>query len=369
MPTVLHVTQPTVAGVATYVAALCADQQARGWDVAVACPDRGRLADDLATGGIRRVTWQADRSPGVSVAGEALRLSQLFDRIGPDLVHLHSSKAGLAGRLAARGRLPTMFQPHGWSWLAAPRPVVRAAVAWERLAARWTALYVCVGEGEAAQARAQGLSGRYCVVRSGVNLKRFPQADEADRRKARALLSLPTEAPLAVCVGRVTRQKGQDLLLAAWPLVRARCPDARLAVVGGGDLLEPLRWQAPPGVLFTGPVDDARPWYAAADLAVLPSRWEGLPLTLLEALAVGRPVVGNDIPGIADVLPRGAGAVVPAGDLVALAEAISYRIHHPDVARAEGKAGARYAAAEADAQRSYETLASVVTACLANSRH
>jgi glycosyltransferase involved in cell wall biosynthesis len=367
MPTVLHVTQPTDAGVATYVAALCADQRTRGWDVVVACPDRGWLADDLAVRGIRRITWQADRSPGANVAREALRLSRLLEHLGPDLLHLHSSKAGLAGRLAARGRLPTMFQPHGWSGLGAPRPIVRAAVAWERLAARWTTLYVCVGEGEAAHARAQGLRGRYCVVRSGVDLRHFQRADERDRRVARALLELPPDAPLAVCVGRVTRQKGQDLLLAAWGAVRARCPEAGLVVVGEGDLLEPLRRQAPPGVIFAGPVDDARPWYAAADLVMLPSRWEGLPLTMLEALAVGRPVVGSDIPGIADALPPGAGAVVPAGDVVALAEAITYRVRHTDVARAEGEAGARYATAEADIRRTYDTLASV-TAGLADGR-
>ncbi len=368
MPTVLHVTQPTEAGVAAYVAALCADQQARGWNVVVACPDRGRLADDLAVRGIRRITWQADRAPGANAPGEAVRLRRLLDRTGPDVVHLHSSKAGLAGRLAARGRLPTMFQPHGWSWLAAPRPMVRATVAWERLAARWTALYVCVGEGEAAQARAHGLRGRYRVVRSGVDLKRFQRADEGDRRVARALLDLPPDAPLAVCVGRVTRQKGQDLLLAAWAAVRARCPGAALAVVGTGDLLEPLRRHAPPGVLFAGPVDDTRPWYTAADLVVLPSRWEGLPLTMLEALAVGRAVVGSDIPGIADVLPRGAGVVIPAGDVVALADAITYRIRRPDLTRAEGEVGARYAAAEIDAQRTYDILASV-TADLADGRH
>jgi glycosyltransferase involved in cell wall biosynthesis len=359
MPAVLHVTQPTDAGVASYVASLCADQQGRGWDVAVACPDGERLADDLAARGVRRLSWQACRAPGTETAAEALRLRRLLDRAGPDLVHLHSSKAGLAGRLAVRGRLPTIFQPHGWSWLAASRGMVPATVAWERLAARWTALFICVGEGEAAQARARGIAGRYCVVRNGVDLTRFRRAGECDRRAARAALDLRPDAPLAVCVGRVTRQKGQDVLLAAWPAVRAVFPDATLATVGGGDLFETLRHRAPPGALFVGPVDDARPWYVAADLVVLPSRWEGLPLTLLEALAVGRSVVGSDIPGIADALPPDAGELVPAEDVVALAEAIVHRIRHPEVTRAEGAAAARYAAAEADVRRTYDTLAEV----------
>ena len=357
MPTVLHVTQPTDAGVAGYVADLCADQQARGWDVRVACPDRGQLPRALAALGIRRTRWEADRAIGTGIPSEAVRLSRLLDRTGPDLLHLHSSKAGLAGRLAARGGLPTLFQPHGWSWLAAPRRLVEATLAWERFAARWTTLYLCVGEGEAEQGRVHGLRGRYCVVRNGVDLTHFGRADDDERRIARARLNLPMDARLALCVGRVTRQKGQDVLLAAWGAVRARCPDAMLAIVGTGDLLEPLRAAAPPGVIFAGHVDDPRPWYVAADLTVLPSRWEGLPLTLLEALAVGRSVVGSDIPGISEALPEEAGTLVPADEPGALAEAITYRITRAEVTDAEGAAAARYAAEHADVRRTYDILA------------
>jgi glycosyltransferase involved in cell wall biosynthesis len=365
MPTVLHVTQPTDAGVAAYVAALCTDQHARGWDVIVACPPQGWLADNLADRGIRRIGWRAERAPGANVAGEARRLGRHVDGVHPDVVHLHSSKAGLAGRLCVRGRLPTIFQPHGWSWLAAARSTVRATVAWERFAAAWTALFVCVGEGEAAQARAVGLQGRFCVVRTGVDVTRFGRAGDDDRRRGRVRLGLPVGAPLVVCVGRVTRQKGQDVLLAAWASVQARHPDATLALVGGGDLLEPLRRQAPPGAIFIGPVEDVRQWYAAADLVVLPSRWEGLPLTLLEALAVGRSVVGSDIPGIADVLPADAGAVVPPDDAAALADAILDRLCRIDLAHAEGDAGARYAEAEAGVRRTFDMVA-LVTAQLLN---
>lgn len=367
MPTVLHVTQPTDAGVAAYVAAVCADQRNRGWDVCVACPDRGQLPGALAARGVRWIRWDADRDIGAGVASERARLGRLLDRTAPDLLHLHSSKAGLAGRLAARGRLPTVFQPHGWSWLAAPRRLVGASLAWERFAARWTTLYVCVGEGEAEQGRLRGLRGRYCVVRNGVDLTRFERVEKNERRVVRARLNLPVDAPQVVCVGRVTRQKGQDVLVAAWSAVRARCPDAVLAIVGDGDLLRPLRAAAPPGVIFAGHVDDPRPWYAAADVVALPSRWEGLPLTLLEALAVGRSVVGTDIPGIAEALPAGAGTLVRAGDAGALADAITYRISRRDLTIAEGAVAARYAADHADVRRTYDRLA-MVTAGLAG-RH
>jgi glycosyltransferase involved in cell wall biosynthesis len=126
----------------------------------------------------------------------------------PDVVHLHSSKAGLAGRLAVRGRVPTLFQPHGWSWLAAPNTLLRATLAWERLAARWTSAYICVGDGEAELGRAKALRGRFMVVRNGVDLEQFQPAGEVERLAARARLGVPHDAALAVCVGRVTRQKG-----------------------------------------------------------------------------------------------------------------------------------------------------------------
>jgi glycosyltransferase involved in cell wall biosynthesis len=199
-----------------------------------------------------------------------------------------------------------------------------------------------------------------------VDLSHFHRADSDERLIARERLNLPLDVPHVVCVGRVTRQKGQDVLVAAWSAVRAQCPDAMLVIVGSGDLLEPLRATAPPGVIFTGHVDDPRPWYAAADLVVLPSRWEGLPLTLLEALAVGRSVVGSDIPGISEALPEEAGTLVRADDAGALAEAITYRITSREVITAEETAAARYAADHADARRTRDTLATV-TAGLAGS--
>src|SRR4051794_12833043 len=241
MPTVLHVSQPTGSGVGSYVAGVCIDQAERGWDVIAACPSQGQLADELSRRGIARIAWEAGRAPGPGVLGESLRLRRVMELARPDVVHLHSSKAGLAGRMAARGRLPTLFQPHGWSWLAAPRGMVRAAQRWERHAARWTTLFVCVGEGEAAHGRSQSINGPYSVVHNGINLERFRPATPGERLASRHRLGLPPEAPLALCVGRITRQKGQDLLLSAWPQVRAQEPGARLALLGAGELPEPLR--------------------------------------------------------------------------------------------------------------------------------
>ncbi len=365
-PAVLHVTQPRDGGVARYVVAACRDQMARGWRVAVACPDGGRLAADLAAAGVPRLHWPAVRSPGPESLGEALRLRALADRVRPDVIHLHASKAGLAGRLRPPRRVPILFQPHGWSWLATAGPVRVASLAWERAAARWTDLLLCVGHGEAEQGRSHGVRGRYAVVHNGVDLDHFAPAGAVARAAARERLGLPGRGPLAVCVGRLTRQKGQDVLLAAWPLVRRSCPGARLALVGNGDQVAALRAVAGPGVTFAGAVDDVRDWLAAADVVVLPSRWEGLSLTVLEALATGRSVVVSDVPGLGDVVTPGVGERVPPGDPSALAEAVARRLSCPALAREEGEAAAGHAAAF-DARLTFERLATR-TAALADDR-
>jgi glycosyltransferase involved in cell wall biosynthesis len=343
---VLHVSQPTDAGVARVVADLVADQVAAGLDVATACPPDGPLAGRARRLGAAVLRWPASREPGPALAPEAVALARLVARHRPDLVHLHSSKAGLAGRLAVRGRVPTVFQPHAWSFLAAPGLMRPACVAWERYATRWTHRVVYVSDRERRDGERLGIRAAGVVVPNGVDLAEFAAGDRAGRDRARAALGLGP-GPVAVCVGRLCRQKGQDLLLAAWPRVQAAVPEARLVLVGDGPARAELAAAAPPGVVLAGPAADPRPWYAAADVVALPSRWEGMALVQLEAMASGRCVVATDTGGARELLPDPA-AVVPVEDVAALADALSTRLAEPSLAAAEGAAGRARACAEHD---------------------
>ncbi|MFB4308258.1 glycosyltransferase [Actinomadura sp. GTD37] len=339
---VLHVSQPNAGGVAVYVGQAAMDQRRRGWDVAVACPPGGDLPERCMAAGVPWLNWDAARTPGPRTLLESLGLRRVVRTFAPDVVHLHSSKAGLAGRLLRRpcGK-PVIFQPHGWSWLAATGRQDAASRRWERLAARWSDALVCVGAGELGQGADAGVRGAYRLVRNGVDRDRFAPAD---RRTARTRLGLAAGVPLVVCVGRVTRQKAQDVLVAAWPAVTAQCPSALLAIVGDGEDLARLRSERVPGVRFVPPVADPRDWLAASNVVALPSRWEGLPLTALEALAMGRPIVGADVPGLAEIVGPGLGALVPVEDPAALAEEIAARLLCPGTAEREGRAAAAAAA-------------------------
>ncbi|ONK12768.1 glycosyltransferase [Streptomyces sp. MP131-18] len=352
---VLHLVQPADGGVARVVADLVRAQTAAGLRVVVGCPPGGPLAGAV---GADVLPWEAERAPGRRLPAEVAGAARVVRRAAPRLVHLHSAKAGLAGRLALRGRLPTVYQPHAWSFEAVGGPAARLATAWERLAVRWTDRVLCVSEAERERGLGAGIDARWAVVPNGVDPGRHPVADGVARRQARAALAavhaLPQRAPLVVCVARLCRQKGQDLLLRAWPRVAARVPGARLALVGDGPQRAALRAAAGPGVLLAGHTDDPGPWYAAADVVVLPSRWEGMALAPLEAMATGRPVVLTDTGGARACLPPGHAphCLVAPGDADGLARALAALLDDPARRRALGREAAAHARAAHDVRRS-----------------
>lgn len=360
---VLHVAQSSEYGLGRYLADLLADQAAAGWQVALAGDPASTLRPHLDGLGIEWVDWTASRDPGPSVAREARALARLVRGVDPALVHLHSSKAGLAGRLALRRRRPTIFQPHAWSFFAVEGAKRGAAVLWERMGARWADVVVCGSEGERSEGAAVGVKPRlWEVVPNAVDVDRFAPAD---RWAARVAVGVDDDRPLVVCGARLAiGQKGQDVLLSAWPAVAAAVPDARLVFVGDGPDRAALERDAPPSVTFAGASNDMPNWFRAADLVVQPSRYETLSLSVLEALACERPVVATDAVGMREAVGD-AGAIVPLEDAVALAAAVIDRLRDPTLAADEGRRGrarvvARYSRAawrEAMSRITIETAA------------
>ncbi|HEV3451456.1 MAG TPA: glycosyltransferase, partial [Acidimicrobiia bacterium] len=344
---VLHVAQSTRYGLQRYLEDLVAAQTRAGWDVTVATAADEPLADTCAGLGAAFRPWDAQRSPGPSVARELVAFGRLVDEVAPDVVHLHSSKAGLVGRLALRGRRPTIFSPHAWSFLHTGRALHGATLAWERRAASWADMVLCVSAAERARGEEAGVHARFRVVPNAVDLERFRAAEPGERERVRQELDLPA-GPLAVCIGRLVPQKGQDALVAAWDEVRRHVPDASLVLVGEGQLGSTLDGS---GVTLVGASDAVRSWIVAADVVVQPSRWEGMSLTVLEALGCGRSVVATDVEGMREALGDDfpAGAVVPVGDTEGLVAAVVERLTTPGLRACEerlaGDRAARFSVA------------------------
>ncbi len=197
------------------------------------------------------------------------------------------------------------------------RPTLESLV---RLVLRRADAFIVLNETTAGELAARGVHRERChIVPNGVDVAAFRRR-EAVRR--------PEGPWRVVCVGRLVSQKGQDLLLRALPRARAVAGPVSLTLVGGGpDRPDLERLTAELGlghaVHFAGQVKDVRPALDEADLFVLPSRFEGHPLALLEAMAAGLPIVATAVAGNTDAIRPGEdGLLVRPEDPAALAEAI-----------------------------------------------
>lgn len=303
-------------------------------------------------------------------------LVRLMRRHRPLIVHTHTAKAGVLGRLAAVvARVPIRvhtFHGHVLHGYFSAR-VTRLVVAVERMLARVTTAFVAVGERVRDELLAAGI-GRprdFVVIAPGVDAPR-----PMTRAAARAVFDLDLDAPVAVFVGRLTRIKRVDRLLAAWRVVLEAHPDAVLVIAGDGDLFAEMRAAAADlgdAVRFVGWQADLAPVYAAGDLAVLTSDNEGMPVTLIEAAMAGLPAVTTDVGSAAEVVADGETGFVVASDAPAIAAAITTLLADEARRRALGaaaraRAEAHFGAARlvADHRRLYRML---IEALPARRRH
>jgi glycosyltransferase involved in cell wall biosynthesis len=313
---VLHVCEPTHSGAALVSFRLADGLRSRAVDPVVLTPP-GRLAEWCQDAGIRVVELPFSRRSPAGYAHSIRLIRRLVSDEDFSLVHAHSSFSGLLVRLARRrGWPPIVFQPHAWSWLAVAPVLQPPLKLMERTLARRADLLLCVSAEELAAGRAAGLRPpRAVVIPNGVA---FPE-------HTRDRSALP-EQPTAGVVGRLSRQKGIDVLIRAaarpeWPA------GVSVEVLGTGALETELRSLAAElnvadQIRFRGYVDDPQSFFERWDLFVLPSRYEGAPLALLEALAAGLVVVATRVAGVAELMPNSR-FTVPIDSPEALARAVA----------------------------------------------
>jgi len=259
-------------------------------------------------------------------------LHRLIRQLRPSIVHTHTSKAGFLGRLAARlARVPAVVhQPHGHVFYGywGPRRTALYLVL-ERRAARWTDRVVTLTPRGTHEHLARGIGRpeQYVSVPSGVPTAAL-RARARPRPAARARLHLAPEAFVVAALGRLVPVKGFDLLVAALPRLAAAASSTRLLIVGDGPERAGLERLAHDlGVrrrlVITGTTADVAGHLAAADVLAAPSRNEGMGRAVVEAMALGLPVVAAAVGGIPCVVADGeTGRLVPDGDVDALAEAL-----------------------------------------------
>jgi glycosyltransferase involved in cell wall biosynthesis len=331
----LLVTLAEVGGAQTYIA-LLVPALVEEFDVVVAAWGPGPLREAVETAGARYVPLHHVRRP-VSLWQDLrglIELIQLCRRERPLIVHANSSKAGILGRIAARiaGVPVRIFTVHGWAF-AQYHGLASALYLWlDRLVRPLTTHFICVSQ----TTRDAGLAARTCGPQ---NTSVIPNAvDVAATRRA----SLDGDPPRVVSVGRLKEPKDFVGLVRALSL--ADVP-YRAAIVGEGPdrpvIEQAIRAHAlAEHVELLGERDDVAGQLAQSDVFVLASRSEGLPLSVLEAMAAGLPVVASAVGGVPELVVSGeTGLLVPPGDIDALADAVRKLLADVLLRRAMGDAG------------------------------
>lgn len=347
-----------VGGPALHVAYLSAGLTKRGYDTTLVAGLIGRGEESMAyvveEAGARVVTL-----PGLSReisplrdAISVVRLALLIRRVRPEILHTHTAKAGTVGRIAALlagdARPPIVvhtFHGHVLRGYFSPSKTAFFRVL-ERVLAKVTTVLIAVSPEVRDDLVALGVAPRekFVVVRLGIELEQRVLSQEP-REEIRRRLGIPPERFVIGWLGRMTGVKQTFDLLDALSMLRAQGVDAGLLLVGDGPDRGAFELRAQElglvrDCLFLGYQEDVAPWYAAMDAIALPSGNEGTPVTVIEALAAGKPVAAYGVGGVPDVVRDGVdGFIVEAGDTAALAARLAELAADPALRDRMGAAG------------------------------
>lgn len=268
-------------------------------------------------------------------AAAVAALARLLKRVRPDLVHLHSSKAGVVGRLAARvAGVPSVFTAHGWAFTEGVSGTrARVALASERTVTPLGQRVIAVSDYDRLLARrhAVGREDQIVTVHNGI----------ADAPSVG--MAPPHPVLRVVMVARFSSQKDHATLLGAV----ARVPNLHLSLIGDGELLPQARTLAERlgiarRVDFLGTRSDVPQVLAGHHVFTLISHYEGFPISILEAMRAGLPVVASDVGGVREAVVDGVnGCLIPRGDVAALAAALEALADDPEKRTRMGAAGRR----------------------------
>lgn len=337
------VDKPSLGGGQAALLLLAGNLDGSRFEVLVSSSGEGPLADEARKIGIPYIPV----SLGKRLSFQPVReIAAVLEERKIDLLHTHGGIAGLYGRSAARRvRTPAVVHTlHGIHYLHYRNPLLRRLyIILERRYSRTTDRLILVCRSDLWRARKHRLAPdeKMTVILNGTDIRADTGAAEIARRRDE--WGWPAGTPVVGTVARLHRQKGVINLLRAAPRILAAFPDARIAVVGEGPQGKSLRREADRRGLddrffFLGERRDAASLLALFDIFISPALWEGLPFVLIEAAALGKPIIATDVDGVPEVIENGkTGLLVPPGNPDALAEAVVRLLKNKEEARRLGE--------------------------------
>lgn len=326
---VLHILEATVGGTRRHLLSLAANLDNTQFQVEVAAPnirhtsiDDKSFVEELTRIGIpfHHVDMSREIQP-ISDLRSLLTLIRLIHKNQYDLIHVHSSKAGFLGRVAAKlNRIPTVYTPNGFYFLDAGRPArEKFYLLLERGAGKLTDKLIAVSSGEGQQAILRKVipPHKLIVIPNAINFQEFEPNMEAKFQK-KSELGIPADSQIVGTVSRYIPQKNPFALVRTFAQIHKKMPEVRFLWCGEGEMRVVTEQLAKDlgvfdAISFLGYRENVKDIMNTFDIFLLASVFEGLPYTILEAMALALPVVATDVVGSRDVVKhQETGLLVPA---------------------------------------------------------
>ena len=270
-------------------------------------------------------------------------VKKIIKKEKPDIVYLHSSKAGAIGRLALFFNLKTtiLYNAHGWYFNAKMSKKKKLLIVMiERILALRTDKIINISQSEYDSAIKYKIAGnkKMCVIENGIDFNKFKDSNKY-REETRKKYNIKKNEKVIGVVGRLTEQKDPMTSIKAFELIYKNNKNVKLMFVGDGELKEEVidyanRHKLEKNVIVTEWVNEVEKYIPAFDVAILPSKWEGFGLVLIEYMACDKPIVATNVGGIADIIKdKENGILVEVENYEQLADEVEKLIKDNDLSK------------------------------------
>lgn len=240
-----------------------------------------------------------------------IKIRKILKKTKPDIVYLHSSKAGAVGRIALLFNLKTkiLYNAHGWYFNAkiSDKKKKFYAIIEKILALKATKIInISKAEYDSAMKYKIAPERKMCLIENAIDFSKFENSEQY-RNKTRETYGIKEDEIVIGVVGRLSEQKDPMTSLKAFEILCQKRENLKLMYVGSGELEEDVKQYAIQKglidkIIITGWVKDVEKYIPAFDIAILPSKWEGFGLVLIEYMACNKPIVASKIGGIVDII-------------------------------------------------------------------
>lgn len=307
---VLHITQAVIGGTLEYIKLFFNNIDVSKFEVELICPSYGPMKQQIEALGFNVYTVEMKRKINlVSDLSSYIQVSRLIKKIKPDIIHIHSSKAGVIGRIAAyRNKIPNVYNPHGWSFsmdISNRKKNMYAFI--EKKCSKYCNFVINISDEEQKLALKYNIcsENKMKTIYNGIDLTKYD--GNFNKKQILKELCIPEDSYVIGMVARLSKQKSPKTFLAIAAKLHTKIRNAYFILVGDGELMSELNEMIDTlgirkNIRITGWTNRVNQYISVFDVGILTSKWEGFGLVLAEYMASMKPVIASNVGGIPNVI-------------------------------------------------------------------